>query len=293
MIYTIKNSKVSASVGERGAELVSLKIDGKEIMWQSPSESFWSKHAPLLFPFCGRLKDKKYSYRGKTYDMTAHGFISKELFKVRNFTASSITLVSKANEKTLEIYPFSYEFVAEYVLTECGVSCKVTVKNAGEDVMPYMFGWHPGFTLPEDGDAAIDDYKIEFGPETESIRWTPLQNLCFARPYDEEFKTPGGSYVFNESEIYKNDTMIFSSVPKRTKLSSSKNTYSVTLDASENTPYFCIWKEPKSEARFICLEPWSSLPADGDTDEQLETRKMARLAPGAQECFTLDINVTV
>lgn len=293
MIYTIKNGKASASIDECGAELISLKIDGKEIMWQSPSDDFWSKHAPLLFPFCGRLKDKRYSYRGKTYDMSAHGFISKERFKVMDYTPSSIKLVSRANKKTVEIYPFSYELVAEYTLTECGVSCKVTIKNAGDDVMPYMFGWHPGFTLPEDGDAAIGDYKIEFGMDTESIRWTPLQNVCFARPYDEEFKTPGGSYEFNEAEIYKNDTMIFSAVPTKTKLSSSKNTYSVTLDASENTPYYCIWKEPKSEARFICLEPWSSLPADGEADEQLETRKMPRLQPGAEECYTLDVNVTL
>ena len=41
----------------KGAELVSVKLNGFEKMHDG--ESFWNRHAPVLFPIVGKLKDGK------------------------------------------------------------------------------------------------------------------------------------------------------------------------------------------------------------------------------------------
>ena len=58
MNYTLKNELYEMTVSTLGAEMVSLKSkSGRELLWQNTLGEGWSNHAPLLFPFCGRLKD--------------------------------------------------------------------------------------------------------------------------------------------------------------------------------------------------------------------------------------------
>jgi galactose mutarotase-like enzyme len=128
MNYVIKNEYYTATVNGVGAELISVvTAGGREVMWQSPSEDFWSKHAPLLFPICGQLKDKKYTYRGKSYDMKGHGFIGGENFELVESGEDYVVLRSVASEDTLKKYPFDYSFVARYALEGKRVVCTVTI----------------------------------------------------------------------------------------------------------------------------------------------------------------------
>ena len=293
MNYTISNEFYTATVSDLGAELISLKHrSGKELMWQAPDENFWSKHAPLLFPIAGRIKDGEYYYNGKCYKMSSHGFISKVIFEVTSKADDSITLVAKSNEATLLQYPFDFEFTACYSLSGNTLTATVTIKNESSDVRPFTFGWHPGFMLPRDESTDIEDYYVDFGKDVESVEWTPLINGPFARTYSEPLYTDGGKYRLNEKEIYKNDTMIFSKTPTSIRLSDGKK-YSLDMSWSENTPYLCIWKEPSHDAPFICLEPWSGLPQDGIKEECFEDRPMRRLAPGASESFFTSYKFTV
>ena len=48
MIYTIKNDVLSVSVDDYGAEIKSVKIRGKEMIWQNPTGE-WSSTSPVLF----------------------------------------------------------------------------------------------------------------------------------------------------------------------------------------------------------------------------------------------------
>ena len=280
----IKNSYYTVTVSELGAEIVSiLGRDGRELMWQSPSEELWSKHAPLLFPVCGRLKSSEYTWGGVRYEMSTHGFIGKKAFTTVELAESKITLTASSDDDTRMVYPFDFDFTVSYSLVGDTVRCDYAISNRSPVAMPYMFGLHPGFALPTDGGADIEDYSLFVGKD--SIKWIPLQNGAFACQYGEDFPLNDGAYRLNEEQIYRNDTMIFTEVPPRVKLSSEKNGYSLDMRYSENLPYLCIWKEPHNEARFICLEPWTGTPNDGVTDEVFETRRMCRLSPDATETF--------
>ncbi len=293
MKYVIKNEYYTATVNGIGAELISVVgADGREIMWQTPNENFWGKHAPLLFPVCGQLKGKKYTYRGVTYDMNGHGFIGGEEFELVEGGESYVILRSVANADTLAKYPFNYSFTAKYSLEGKRVVCSVTIENNGEDTMPYMFGWHPGFALPDDGGAEIEDYLLDFG-NAEPFKVIPLQNGPFASPIRNDFPLEGGKYTLCEAEIYANDTLIFENPPTRVTLSSKKNDYKLDLEWSESTPYLCVWKAPSHDARFICLEPWSGIPGNGIDEENFETRKMKRLDSGMSEVYNLSFEFSI
>ena len=71
MEYLLENEFLQAVVASQGAELVSVreKATGRELMWRGDA-AVWGRHAPILFPIVGRLKDKTYTVDGKPYEIT-------------------------------------------------------------------------------------------------------------------------------------------------------------------------------------------------------------------------------
>jgi len=286
MIYELKNEKLTVKVSSLGAELISaVGSDGHEYVWDA-KEGCWDSHAPILFPTCGRLLNNEYTYGGKTYPMAAHGFAGKTEFRATRVEKTHLTLEISKNEATYAVYPFEFTLVADYTLLNNSLTLALTVKNGDEKILPYMIGWHPGFIL--EGDEPIGDFTLKMNAGG-SVIWHPLQNGCFVRPAGEEYPLNDSTYPLCEEEIYKNDTMIFVGTGERAYLSSPKSKYTVELCWSRNLPYFCIWKDDFSSARFICLEPWSDVPADGVTPENFENRRMSRLSPGASATYTYEV----
>jgi len=77
--HTLQSEAISATIKGAGAELCSLRnAEGLELLWQAGPE--WPRHAPLLFPIVGRLKNDQLRHRGKTYPMTQHGFARDRRF---------------------------------------------------------------------------------------------------------------------------------------------------------------------------------------------------------------------
>ena len=50
---TLSNSILTVQIAEHGAELQSIKKDGKEYLWQGNAK-FWGRRSPVLFPIVGR-----------------------------------------------------------------------------------------------------------------------------------------------------------------------------------------------------------------------------------------------
>ncbi len=282
MDYILKNDKIAVTVSDNGAELRSVKsTDCHEYIWGG-DERYWKDRAPVLFPICGQILNKTYTAGGKEFHMNGHGFAKKSIFEVIEASESSVTMKLSQNEATLAGYPFDFELICEFSIDENSLKADFTVKNTDDKTLPYMLGWHPGFVL--EGECEINSFKLNFEGKN-SLIWYPLQNGPFVRPYGEPYGIDGG-YQLNEEEIYKNDTMIFVGTGDKTKLHSDKAEHSIEFSWSENLPYFCVWKDDNSDARFICLEPWSDVPATGDVPENFDKRKMSRLDPGQKETYS-------
>ncbi len=286
MIYTLKNDKITATVSSLGAELTSVKSsNGYEFMWQGTQ---WNKHAPVLFPLCGSLLDGKYTSRRKEYKMGKHGFARDMEFEVSNISDTSVTMTLSANEKTMEMYPFDFVLSAVFSIKENTVNVLFTVENKGNHVLPYMFGWHPAFAIPGEKDTST--FYVTF-PEKKSLAWHTLQHSSFVNPlYTSYPLKPGGKYYINEDEIAENDTLIFKDIPTTVKLAGGGQKHTVTMTYSDNIPYLCLWKWPDPAARYLCIEPWSDVPSDGETPENFDSRQMSRLS--AKESCQYTYSVT-
>ena len=70
---TISNSVLTVGISEHGAELQSIRKNGKEYLWQGDAR-FWGRRSPLLFPIVGRMWEDTYRYAGNSYRMGQHGF---------------------------------------------------------------------------------------------------------------------------------------------------------------------------------------------------------------------------
>ena len=55
-VTTIKRGGLTAAIDSMGAQLTSLALNGNEYLWQG-DPAFWGKHAPILFPIVGSLRN--------------------------------------------------------------------------------------------------------------------------------------------------------------------------------------------------------------------------------------------
>ena len=90
-MITIQNEFLRAKIDEKGAQLSSLATRNAEYIYDDPT--VWNKHAPVLFPFAGRLKDQKFTYRGQEYGpVKIHGFVPYADFEVTDQTRASVRM---------------------------------------------------------------------------------------------------------------------------------------------------------------------------------------------------------
>src|SRR5699024_11388395 len=74
MQATIHNEFLTLTVDTHGAEAVSVRnAAGEEMLWQA-DKSVWGRHAPILFPWTGKLAGGILTHAGKSYKGGQHGF---------------------------------------------------------------------------------------------------------------------------------------------------------------------------------------------------------------------------
>ena len=110
-MFTISNNILSVKISEKGAELQSIfhLQNNLEYLW-SGDEKFWAKKSPVLFPIVGGLKNNTYSFEGKDYKLSRHGFARDHVFQLKEQSESSITLCLASSEQTKALYPFDFLF---------------------------------------------------------------------------------------------------------------------------------------------------------------------------------------
>ncbi len=103
----IKKQNIEAVINTKGAELFSLKKDGKNYIWDVNTD-FWNKTSPILFPIVGALKNGEYQYNNKTYQLPRHGFARDLEFEIISKNEDAVTFSLKYSDETLKVYPFQF-----------------------------------------------------------------------------------------------------------------------------------------------------------------------------------------
>lgn len=276
MIYKIENEFFTAEIDSMGAQLHSFAAkDGTEYLWQG-NPDIWYGQAPVLFPVIGQMKNDRLQWQGKEYEMPKHGLARKLPFEVKSIEASKAVFSLKSSEDTLKKYPFAFEFLMSYELTDKGIKAEHTVINLNDGEMYFSVGAHPGFNCE------IGDY-IEF-EQAESIGTERIdsENLIIPEVYP---LLDNDSKIVITEEIFKPDALILSGL-KSKKLSLVSPGLGRRLSFTfGDCPFLGIWAKPG--APYVCLEPWYGVN-DGHDDygEFSNKRGIQHIAKGESFVFT-------
>lgn len=266
MNYSIKNEYLSVTVSDAGAELQSVKsADGTEYLWQG-DPAFWKDRAPNLFPYIARLTEGKYTAEGREYHMKIHGFMKYMTLQAETHTQDSITFRFDSNEETKKQYPYDFTYRQTYRVQDNVLITTTRVENKGTCRMYFAVGGHPGFCVPLEKELSFEDYYLEFDLSSHPYR-VGFTDTCFLTGQDEEYSLAHGTKILLCHDLFDEDAVVLKHMPRQVRLASGKGKRSVTVRYPD-FPYVGFWHKPKSEAPYVCIEPWSALPSrDGIVEE--------------------------
>ncbi len=283
MIYSLSKDDYMIEVSSLGAELASLKKNNINYLW-SKTKPWWQRHAPVLFPIVGKLKNNIYFYDGKEYSLPQHGFARDSEFELIEKTDASLLfrLITFNNPN----YPFEFDFFIKYSIAPSGITTSYRVQNKGDDILPFSVGAHPGFICPFHAYETLENYYFEFDDD-ESLKRTILnEGLLTAHSLTillENKKLPLSEMLF------KDDALVLSGFKSKWIALKSEN-YALKV-SWDNCTYLGLWKQP--DAPFVCIEPWWGV-ADSETHNQELIHKTGinLLKPGEKKEFWFNIDIT-
>lgn len=262
MLYEIKNSFITVAVNEIGAELFSIRKNGVEYLWQG-DEKYWSDRALTIFPYVARLFGGEYTTRGATcaekYKMDIHGFAPKSVFSAEKVSENKLFMTLSANEETKKQYPWEFTFQVTYELIENTLFVTYSVTNEDGKTMYFGIGGHPGFNVPISDGVKFEDYELTFNEASEPKRvlFTPD---CFVTGEVENFRLEGGTTIPLSHSLFDDDAIVLTDMPKTVTLGTKKDGRCVTVSYPD-MKYLGIWHMPRTDAPYVCIEPWRSLPS--------------------------------
>ena len=270
MITTIENDFLEVKTSQKGAELYSIKSKktGVEYLWQGDPE-FWTDRSPVLFPICGRLFGGKYYYNGVEYKMDIHGFSRLLDFEVNKISNKTAEFTLKSNLQTKKSYPFDFEFSLIYKLKNNALITEYRVKNLDDKELIFSYGAHPGFRVPQKNNEKFEDYYLEFSKS--KLKKLVFSSTCFDLEKLEDLSLSENK-LFLRHELFDNDAIFIQTKTDAVKLKSIKNNSCVEVSYKDMTT-LGLWHAPKTNAPYICIEPWHGLPSTDGVVDDLKTKK--------------------
>ena len=271
MEISLTNGGASAKILDKGAELRSLNLSGKELMWCA-DPTFWGKSSPVLFPMIGNLRGGRTVIDGKEFAITKHGFARDNVFSVEQLSDSSALFSFTSNEDTKKSYPFDFLLKMKYTLTSGSLEILYSVTNTGSTAMTYCIGAHPAFACPNEEGAAFNDYKLVFS-EAETVK-SPIMNLDTRMWGDNDrIERLNNSNEFRLAyPLFDNDCVYFDTIKsKSVKLVSEKSGKGVQI-SWRGYETLGVWTPDHKQAPFVCIEPWCGCD-DYDTDDGVFAHK--------------------
>lgn len=266
--HTLKNDNTEISIYTKGAELFSYKINGEELIWDRDPK-FWEGSSPILFPFVGMLKDKKYTYNNEEYNIiTRHGYARNSEFELVEKTEKLLKFKLSSNEETLKIYPFEYDLFITYKIVENDLEIFYEVVNKTNGEMYFSIGAHPAFSIKINENIKMEDYYLEFNKK-ETIDKLKLED---GYVLDEKENGLNEENIINLYEnIFEEDAIVFENT-KSTEVSLKCKKHNKSIKVNyKGFPYIAFWNKPG--APYICIEPWYGITDYKNHDYKIENKK--------------------
>lgn len=273
----IANECLCVRISALGAEMQSIRDrDGTEFLWGG-NPAYWQGRAPTLFPYIARLTEQTYTLNSRPYRMGIHGFAAQSRFMLESQTEDTAVFLLCDNAKTRAMYPFRFAFRVSYSLEGERMSVGYTVCNTGEEPMYFGVGGHPGFALPFEAGLAFEDYFLEFDEAAAPVR-IGFSEACFVTGDDAAFPLDGGTRLRLAHRLFDRDAIVLKNAAKGVTLKSARGAKAIRVQYPDMR-YIGFWHAPRTDAPYVCIEPWTSLPSRQGVVEELTRQKDLVMLP--------------
>ena len=289
----LENEQLRVEIAEHGAQLSRIydKKTGHEVIW-SGDPAFWKYHAPVLFPFVGKMNGGVYRYKGREYPIGQHGFAREKEFTFVCQTEDSVTFALEDTPETRERYPFAFRLEVCHTLKDRTVTVGWKVVNPSEkEDLYFSIGAHPAFCVPAQPGEKKSDYWISFAGKEDFSYLIPVPDEGVTDPANVFTMHVDGGYLQLKEHLFDIDTYIYENgqVEEVSLCYPDRSPY-VTVRC-KGFPYVGLWTK-SDDAPFVCLEPWyGRLDNKGFTGELPEKEGIRRLEP--QGCFEAAYEIIV
>ena len=290
MQITLTRGGVTATVDTHGGELFSyLTGTGRQVLWGGSDKS-WPGRSPVLFPIVGAVPDNRIEIDGKISAMHRHGFAREMEFEVAGQSADRVTLVLRANEQTLAVYPYHFALSVTHALTDHGFTTTYAVTS--EDTRPfgYCIGGHVGFCCPMENDD-FDEYELSW-PDKECVLLFPYDPSPRPTPVMPELLADSVSELSVSHQLFDLGTLCMAEPANKIITLQNPRTGAGVRMEYDGFPILALWSKEYAGAPFLCIEPWHGVPQLEVGSQQFEDKRfLIHLAPG--ETRELSYHVTV
>jgi galactose mutarotase-like enzyme len=275
---------LSVAVTARGAELVSIRDGGHELLWQAGPE--WPRHSPVLFPIVGRLHDDHFLHEGRSYRLGQHGFARDMDFAWTEQSATGCRLELRDSAESRALYPFAFQLELTYAIENEALKVRYRLTNIGDVVLPAALGAHPGFAWPILPGVAKEAHEVRFARAEDA----PVHRVANGLLTEEAVSPVIDRVLRLEPDLFANDALVFTQLTSRSLRYSGRGTPVLEI-AWEGFEQLGIWSKPGG-APFLCIEPWHGFadPA-GFTGTLLEKPGIMLIPPGTSRDMSWSLRV--
>jgi galactose mutarotase-like enzyme len=272
--HTFATADVTACVTAQGAELCTLRgAAGLDYLW--PAAPAWPRHAPVLFPIVGRLRDDTLVHHGQPYRMTQHGFARDRRFTwvERSPTGCRLALIDDAETRTM--YPFAFRFDVAYALAGATLTISYTVTNTGNEVLPASMGAHPAFRWPLVPGLPKQAYTLTFDAEESG----PIRGVVGGLLTEADRRSPiAGQTLALDPGLFTDDALILPHPASRSVRFAAAEGLALTV-AWEGFSQLGLWSREGGD--FLCIEPWCGMASPaGFAGEFIDKPWLMLIPPG-------------
>ncbi|MCM1310403.1 MAG: aldose 1-epimerase family protein [Bacteroides sp.] len=278
----LHNGPMQAKINTLGAELVSLKKNGNEYLWQGDLK-YWHGQSPLLFPTCGNCWNGTYRIDSQEYSIEKHGFARHMEFDIVSQTDSTVTLALHSDDDTLKVYPYTFFLFVTYRLGDSDIEVEWLVQNQNDGTMYFGIGAHPAFFLPDYDTADSVHGFFSFDTNKPITYLLPKAQGCADVDDPQTLQLDEQGMMPITSTTFDIDTYILESadVHRCTLLTPERVPY---LAVDFSMPVLSLWSPTAQhpDCPFVAIEPWyGSCDSVGFSGDISERRHINVLDPGA------------
>lgn len=280
MLHTIQNDALTVTVSQDGAQLQSIvSRDGTQYLWQG-NRAYWADRALNLFPYVARLTQGSYYLDGQLYHMDIHGIAPYRRFRAVRQEPDGLVLELASDAQTRAAYPREFVFQVCYQLSKSALYIIYRVENRDSRPMYFGLGGHPGFNVPLVPGKAFQDYRLRFAEPCAPLR-VGFTAACFLSGADTQFPLEDGVMLPLRHDLFDQDAIVLKDVSREVTLEAPGDPHAVTV-CFPQMPYIGLWHMPRTDAPYVCIEPWCSLPSAQDKIAVLEEQEDLIFLPAGE-----------